>query len=304
VLIVHSYHQEQMEHVVEMNKGLTEALADTPCDIRYFYFDAKRHNSEQWKLDAGQKAQKLLTDFQPSVVITMDDVAQQYFAKAYAGAPAPPYFVFGGVNEEPTKYGFPADNVTGVIERPILFESIKLLQKLVPKATRLLVLADKSETTDSFMEYFKHSVLPVTVVAYAQPQTLSEWKAVLDKYHNEIDAVAVYVLRTVARNAQDQEKVPEQELIGYLNSHYHLPTVGFFDSAASAGVLCGVSVSMREQGRAAGTIAAEILSGKRPNDFTIQPTHHGRIQFNLKTAELLGIQIPYNMIKRAELVME
>jgi hypothetical protein len=164
-------------------------------------------------------------------------------------------------------------------------------------------LAEKSETTDPLIAYCKTLSLPVTVVAYEQPLTLTEWKAVLDRYRTQVDAVGLYVIRTIARSATDPSKVPEQELVRTINEDYKLPTVGFYDSAATSGLLCGVSVSMREQGRAAGQIARELLAGKKPTDFAVKPTDHGRIQLNLRTAEHLGIQIPYGVIKRADVVV-
>ncbi|MGD9946943.1 MAG: ABC transporter substrate-binding protein [Desulfobulbus sp.] len=303
ILVVHSYHQNQLEHVVEMDKGIEDALTGGNYQIRSFYMDTKRRTDEQWKQSAGKQAQKIVVEYRPEVVITMDDNAQQYFAKDYAGKPGPPWFVFSGVNKQPEEYGFPAVNVTGVLERPNVRESIELLLKIQPQVQRLLIMADKSATTDPLIAYCKTLSLPVTVVAYEQPLTLIAWKKALDTYRDQIDAVGLYVLRTITRSATDTTKVSEQELIRIINENYHLPTVGFFDSAAGSGILCGVSVSMREQGVAAGHIAKEILAGKRPDDFQVHPTDQGRIQLNLHTAEYLGIQIPYSIIKRAELVI-
>ncbi len=303
ILVVHSYHAEQQEHVVEMDKGIEEGLAGIKYQRQSLYMDTKRQTSEAWKQAAGKKAAEMLTRLRPQVVITMDDNAQQYFAKDYAGQPGPPWFVFSGVNDEPSAYGFPAANVTGVLERPNVLESVELLRKIQPQVKNLLIMADKSETTDPLIAYCKTLDLPVTIVGFAQPRTLEEWQATLEQFRDKIDAVGLYVARTVARSANDPTKVPEQELIRLINEQYHLPTVGFFDSAAESGVLCGVSVSMKEQGLAAGRIAKAILDGKRPPDFTVQPTDHGRIQLNLATAERLGIQIPYAIIKRANVVI-
>jgi len=303
ILVVHSYHEEQKEHVVEMTKGIEEALEGVACQLRFVHMDTKRNTSEEWKRAAGQQARQALADYRPQVVITMDDNAQQYFAKDYAGAPGPPWFVFSGVNADPGLYGFPAVNVTGVLERPNVLESIELLLKIRPEVKNILILADKSETTDFLIAYCQTLSLPVTVEAYVQPLTLEAWKAVLEQYRGKVDAVGLYVIRTIARSAADPAKVPERELVRMINEQYQLPTTGFYDSAAESGVLCGVSVSMREQGRAAGQIARELLEGKRPGDFILRPTDHGRIQLNLRTAEHLGIQIPYTMIKRADVVI-
>lgn len=303
VLVVHSYHEDQTEHVVEMTKGIEEALAGADCQLRYFHMDTKRQTSEEWKRTAGAKARQLADEYRPQVIITMDDNAQAYFAKDHAKASASPYFVFSGVNADPQLYGFPNDKVTGVLERPNVIESIELLLKIQPTIRTLLILADKSESTDPFVAYCKTLKLPVTVQAYAQPLTFDALKAVLAQYHDRVDAIGLYTLRTIARSATDPTKVPEREIVRYINERYPIPTVGFFDSAAEAGILCGVSVSMREQGFAAGMIARGLIEGKRPTDFVVKPTDKGRIQLNLRTAERLGIQLPYTMIQRADVVI-
>ena len=91
--------------------------------------------------------------------------------------------------------------------------------------------------------------------------------------------------------------------MAYLNERTQKPTVGFFDSSARAGALCGISVSMAEQGYAAGKMACDILNGKKTSEIAIQPTTRGRILLNLKTAEKLGVEINYNMIKNAHEVI-
>nr|WP_320010401.1 ABC transporter substrate binding protein [uncultured Desulfobulbus sp.] len=303
VLVVHSYHKDQVEHVMEMDKGIAQVLSEGKYGLHSYYMDTKRHTEESWKRKAGAKAKEMVRQIHPELVLAMDDNAQKYFTQDYAGKPGPPWFVFGGVNKEPEEYGFPAENVTGVLERPNILESIKLLLKIKPDVRRILIMADKSATTDPMIDYCKTLSLPVTVVAYEQPLTLEEWKKNLEHYHGQVDAVGLYVLRTITRSKTDSTKVMEQELIDIINRDYHLPTVGFFDSAAASGVLCAISVSMREQGVAAATIAKHILDGRRPGDIPVRPTDQGRIQLNLRTAEHLGIQIPYSIIKRAEVVI-
>ncbi|HKK89867.1 MAG TPA: ABC transporter substrate binding protein [Desulfobacteraceae bacterium] len=300
VLVVHSYHETQKEHVVEMTMGIRKALEKSNTLIEFFHMDTKRKNSVQWKREAGRMAERLMNSFQPDIVITMDDNAQDYFARKHAGKKGAPVFVFGGVNAKPEKYGFPAENVTGVIERPNILESITFLQKIVPGVEKMVMIADKSPTTDQFCQYAKGLDLPVEVIAYEQPRTFAQWKAVITRYQTRADAFGIYVIRTIERGNGDKTHVPEKELMDFMLEHSTLPMTGFFDTAAKAGILCGVAVSMREQGFAAGKIANQILNGASVSDFTVQPTTRGRIMLNLKTAEKLGIKdIPWRIISRA-----
>ena len=302
ILVVHSYHETQENHVVPMTQGIQEAFSGADVEIFYFHMDTKRKNTTDWKIAAGEQAAKLVDSYRPDIVITMDDNAQKYFAAHYVNRENGPLFVFGGVNADPALYGFPAKNVTGILERPNIAESIKLLQKIVPSVKKMVFISDQSPTTNPFVLYAKSLDLPVEILDYVQVTTLDEWKQALLKYNGKVDAIGLYVLRTVTKSQVDSTTISENELIEYLNNN-KIPTVGFFDSAAAAGILCGVSVSMKEQGYAAGSMARQILEGKQPNDFSLEPTKKGRIQINLITADLLGLEINYNVIKRADVVV-
>lgn len=303
VFIVHSYHETQKGHVVEMTRGIRAALKDCRPDTLYFHMDTKRRNSVEWKVTSGKMAAAQMKEYGPDVVIAMDDNAQAFFVKNYVGMALPPAFVFGGVNAEPEKYGFPAVNVTGVIERPNIKESIDLLLKLSPDIKTIVMLSDKSPTTDPFHEYAARLDLPVQIIGHEQPKTVVEWKAVVEKYKAKADAFGVYVVRTIL-DTETGKMADEKELVRYLNESVKKPTVGFFDTAARAGLLCGISVSMEEQGYAAGQIACEILRGKKPAEIQVQPTSRGRIQLNLPTAEFIGVNIPYSVIRNANEVIK
>lgn len=303
VLVVHSYHETQENHVVPMTEGILQALEGMDLEIRFYHMDTKRRDSEKWKQQAGREASKLVTDFHPDLVIAMDDNAQLYFARQYANQPGAPNIVFGGVNADPAVYGYPADNVTGVLERPNILESIQLLQKIVPGMKRLAIMSDNSETAQAFVGYLQSLQLPLEVSVVALIDSQQQWQETIRENCPKVDGFGFYVLRTVSSETDPSVKVPEEQLIAEYGSLCSKPTVGFFDSAAQAGVLCAVSVSMREQGYETGKIARDILQGKPPKDISPRPTTKGRIQLNLITAERLGMEINYNVIKRADVLI-
>lgn len=301
ILVVHSYHETQKGHVVEMTQGIEQAFMGSGAAIHYFHMDTKRRPDPEWKKESGQLAMAAMQQHQPDVVIAMDDNAQAYFVKLAMVRDHAPDFVFGGVNADPSVYGFPRVNVTGVLERPNITESLDLLLKIQPQVKSIVMLSDQSRTTDLFVAYAKTLQLPVAVKGYIQVRTQKEWEAAIDLYKDRVDAFGIYLLRTIRREAGDM--AGEDELMAILNRKTRLPTVGFFDTAAEAGVLCGISVSMMEQGYAAGRMAREILTGRPPAFFKIEPTRRGRIQLNLKQAERLGLQLDWDIISKADVVI-
>lgn len=151
VLLVHSYHTGY-PWVDAITQGVKRALPSSSVDLQVFYMDTKRKTSDVWKTQAGQAARKVVSEWQPDVVIAADDNAQQYLAKDYAGRPAP-QFVFCGVNAEPQDYGYPAPNVTGVLERPHFKASIDLLREVCPGVKRLALVTDNSGTSAGALQF-------------------------------------------------------------------------------------------------------------------------------------------------------
>lgn len=303
VLVVHSYHKTQKGHEIEMTQGIQEAFSGSPAVLRHVYMDTKRHPELFWKKKAGQAAMVAMEQFRPDVVIALDDNAQAFFVKEAMARDNAPVFVFSGVNADPAVYGYPRKNVTGVLERPNVKESLELLLRIRPGVKRVAMLSDDSVTTDFFVRYCRSLDLPVAVVGFAQAATLEEWTAAIDRYKDKVDAFGIYVLRTIRETAGGEGMVPEGRLMDILNQRCDLPTVGFFDSAAQAGVLCGISVSMVEQGFEAGRIARAVLEGHSPSEFPMAPTRRGRIQLNLATAEDLGIDLDWKIISKADVVV-
>ena len=304
ILVVHSYHETQKGHVVEMTEGIEEAFAGTGVRLDYFHMDTKRRTDPAWKTEAGILAAREMDRIRPDVVIAMDDNAQEYFVTRQMGLDNAPVFVFGGVNAEISDYGYPRSNVTGVLERPNIRESLELLLKIKPGIKRIAMLSDKSRTTDLFVSYCRTLDLPAEVVGFAQVLTLDEWERAIDTYKDRVDAFGLYALRTVREGPGDADHVPESRLVDILNRRAGLPTVGFFDTAARSGVLCGISVSMKEQGYAAGAMALAILEGRPVSDFPIVPTGRGRIQLNLRTAEALDLPIDWKIISKADVLVK
>ncbi|MDD9301351.1 MAG: hypothetical protein HUK40_02985 [Desulfobacter sp.] len=304
MLVVHSYHKTQKGHVVEMTRGIEQAFSGAKANLHYFFMDTKRNTDPVWKKKAGILAAREMIRLKPRVVIAMDDNAQKYFVVNQMNRENSPDFVFGGVNAQISAYGYPRPNVTGVIERPNIQESLELLLKIRPDVKKVLMISDKSRTMDLFVEYCKTLDLPVKVAGYVQPRTLGEWKQAVDEYKDKVDAFGIYVLRTIKEKKGSDRHVLETRLMDLLHERSGLSSVGFFDTLAASGVLCGISVSMEEQGYAAGAMARSILEGESPDSFSIEPTRRGRIQLNLKTAERLGLPLAWKIISKADVVIK
>jgi ABC-type uncharacterized transport system substrate-binding protein len=183
VLIVHSYHAG-FGWTDGIQAGIEEAMKGSDATVETFYMDAKRKTSATERTAAGAAAMARVSALKPKVVITSDDAAQTYFAKALAGTAGAPAVVFSGVNAEPSAYGYPAANVTGILERPHVTQCLEFVQKIIPGAKTVAFISDPGEVTDAMIPFFKTQIQPVPIVAYDVATTVDEWKALVAKHQD------------------------------------------------------------------------------------------------------------------------
>ncbi|MCK4256966.1 hypothetical protein KAX35_08760, partial [candidate division WOR-3 bacterium] len=152
VLLIFSYHPE-FPWVAEETRGVEDVFKDKGFVLEKFYMDTKRRTSTEWKKKVAEDAVKNIEEFKPDIVIIFDDNACELVAKKYIGNILP--FVFCGMNGNPEDYGFPSENITGVVERGHIKESIELLKRLVPDVKNTVLMTDNSPTSQAFLNRVK-----------------------------------------------------------------------------------------------------------------------------------------------------
>jgi hypothetical protein len=124
ILWVSSYH-EGYEANDDIERGIRAALKDRAVQLQVLHMDTKRNDAEDFGRQAGLRALAMVKEFAPDVVIASDDNAQKYLVVPYllhTGIP----IVFCGVNWDASIYGYPTNNVTGMVEVDLieLFEHL------------------------------------------------------------------------------------------------------------------------------------------------------------------------------------
>ena len=302
ILLVQSYHQGY-EWTDAITAGVQKALQGQSTQFEVFYMDTKRKNDNAWKEEAGKLAQQKIEEWKPDVVITGDDNATQYVAKYFANKPNAPQIVFCGVNAEASKYGYPAPNLTGILERPHFKDSIQMLLKISPNVKKVAFLSDDGETSTAVVQYLKTQKADIEVVSYDQPSTFDEWKSTVQGYQNKVDAFIINNYHTVKKTTGDKQSMPPKDVMDWTVKNNKLPTVAFFPFGIEDGLLCGIAESGDEHGYKAAQIALQMIqNNKTAKDFPITTAGEGIVMLNLRTAENLGIKVPYDVIKTAQKV--
>ena len=297
MLLVHSYHQGY--HWVDtITEGVQTALQGTGMELDIFYMDAKRHTDEAWKIDAGQRAKKRVEEFHPDIILASDDDACQYFATSYLNTAMP--VVFTGVDADPSKYGFPAANVTGVIERPHFKESLALAQRLRP-IKRIAVLSCHDSTSILALGFMRQTQLNVEVAEWLMVDDFDAWKKAVERFNGSVDAIVIRSYQAVKKPGS-LENVAPRDVARWTCEHATVPTIAFHDFEIDDGLLIGVVKSGQEYGRIPTEYAFRILTGTPPSALPVVMPSHGVKMLNCKTARRLGISFTDKMPNDAILV--
>ncbi|HEX9874489.1 MAG TPA: ABC transporter substrate binding protein [Deferrimonas sp.] len=283
--------------------GFKQALRDLDVEYRTFQMDTKRNNAGEWKEQKGKEARALIDSWQPDLVYTTDDDAQEYVARYYVNQTIP--FVFSGVNKDPAEYGFEGSrNITGVVEHEHFVESVRLLKEIAPQVSRIAVVFDDASMWGPVRQRMqeKKSRLPgLEFVSWDVIHTFAEYRRKVAEYPKTADAIALIGIF----NFKDEQgkNVPYQDVLRWTAENSALPDFGFWVDRVHYGTLCAVNVSEYEQGLAAGRIARAILAeGKSPAAFPMKPTVKGNPVISLSRANKLGIRVKSGILLAAEVI--
>ncbi len=284
MLLVHSYH-EGYRWDDTITQGVRSAIRGTGLDLDIFYMDAKRHTDEAWKVDAGRRAKERVDQYHPDIILAADDDAQEYFAVHYLNTALP--VVFTGVDADPSKYGYPAANVTGVIERPHFKESLALARQLRP-IKRIAVLSCHDSTSILALGFMKQEPVDVAVEEWLMVDDFNDWKKAIERFNRSVDAIVIRSYQAVKKPGSTENVVP-REVAEWTSRHAAVPTIAFHDFEIEDGLLVGVVKSGQEYGRIPAEYALRILAGTPPSSLPIVKPSKGVKMINRDTARRLGI---------------
>ncbi|MBF0558617.1 MAG: hypothetical protein HQL08_07530 [Nitrospirae bacterium] len=299
LLILHSYHEEY-SWVRDINVGLNRVLKNKSYfSIRWHYLDTKRHPWPEYKNSVGILARRMIDEWQPKVIIAMDDDAQEYVTKYYINKPGVS-IVFGGVNNEIEDYGFDkANNVTGILERLPLDAVKEGLMTFSSGKTggspiRVFFIGDTSETVEGdykWVKTFKWD--PLRFAGAKLVDTLDEWKTTIKQASQSSDYILTSNYRRIYRNKGGKDLVPPKELLDETVSMSKTPVIGTNAFFAEDGGMLAIATSPLEQGEVAAKMAVDIIDNHRTaKHIPIVQTSQAVISINESRMKAFGFKVP------------
>ena len=290
VLFVDSYHQGY-EWSDGITAGIQQTLADENIVLRIHRMDTKNNTSEEFKQRAGLLARRVIEEFNPDIVIATDDNAQKYLiAPYYRNTDLP--VVFAGVNWDASVYGYPADNITGMIEVSAVPEMLGLIRQITP-GQRVASLSGNTETLRKEIKNY-NDVLGLEFDEDRRVSTFDEWKAAFLEMQDSADILYMYNNAGIAG-------WNDEEANRFVLEHARIPS-GSVQPWMAPYVLITFTKDPYEQGEYAARTALRILNGESPRDIPLVTNQRGNVLLNSELARALGLSIPSQMLDNADVL--
>jgi len=234
------------------------------------------------------------------VVFTASSPGVQAVRRATTSIP----IVFAVVSD-PVGSGFvaslarPGGNITGTsnISRELSGKRLQILKEMVPKASRVAVLAaDEPQIARMLEEVQQAAKLLGMSILTTQVQSRSDFETV----HKQ--------LRTWGADTIDvldsSKNLFNSKLLAELAAYVRLPAIYPQSQYADAGGLISYGPNYEDLYRRAAQYVDKILKGAKPSDLPVEEPTKFEMTVNLKTAKALRLKIPQLILGRADRVIE
>ena len=278
IMIVFSTEQENL-WTKQVKVGISHFLTNKEYEIEEIYLNILPQSDDNFKINAGQMAINRFNIYQPGIVLAVDDPAQQYFARHLIGR-TDVDIVFCGLEKDPSIYNYPQANVTGIMSRPQIKQTLQLLDQLISGIETYTLITDKSDKSELFLRYIKGSNLKIDM-DILQTDNLDDWMSIIKNLKS--DAVIFYNYDKIS-GAEGPA-----ELMDWTVQNLTIPSIAFTEAAIEKGILLGIIESGYEHGAVAAKSVNKIVEGKKPNQIVIALGREGLSYINKNTAVKLGL---------------
>ena len=298
VLVVMSY-EETYPWVDEIRQGIESFLAST-CQIKYFYMNTKVDLLNGPK--RAKKAYELYKKWKPDGVIVADDNGQSMFVVPYLKDKVATPVIFCGVNANAEKYGYPASNVSGVLEREPMQASLVFLKQMVPSAKTFAFISKVSPTTDQVEKQLQREkdLFPLKFVGAYKLKNMDEVIVAVKKLKTQCD-ILLYI---TMEGLPDRNGMPltDRDILPKIYKDFAKPIITNAPYRVRYGALCAVVKAGQEHGRLSAEMLIKAMKGTPISKIPITRNRFGRRIINIDVMKALSIQPKPELIRSAELV--
>ncbi|MHC4887734.1 MAG: ABC transporter substrate-binding protein [Planctomycetota bacterium] len=299
VLFINSYHAGYTWSD-DVEKGFRKAMRiQTRADgsliseahqlqARIFRMDTKNNRAEGFIKKKALQAKALIDEWKPDIVIASDDNAAKYLIAPYLKNTDLPV-VFCGINWDATIYGFPCNNVTGILEVEPVRETIALMTPFA-RGKRLGFIGVDTLSAHRMISRYRD----VMAIPFADVHLVNEfgqWQKAFLTLQQSTDMILMSSMTGI-------KGWREEEALRFIQRHVKVPIGGVSDSHARYSMFGHIKVA-EEQGWEAGKMALAILDGASPTSLAIKQNRGNRLFVNMPLVNALGLKLSVEFLQRA-----
>jgi ABC-type uncharacterized transport system substrate-binding protein len=176
---------------------------------------------------------------------------------------------------------------------------VELLKEIAPRVARVTLLFNPPTATfvEGYLNPFKAAAAALGAEAIVAPV-------------NDMPGVESLVTTEAREPSSGLVVIPDAFTVRHraeitaLAARYHVPAVYWSRSFAEVGGLISYGPYIVDEYRRAASYADRILHGSKPSELPVQAPVKFELVVNLKTAKALGLEIPPQLLGRADEVIE
>ncbi|WP_022665439.1 ABC transporter substrate-binding protein [Desulfospira joergensenii] len=298
VLVVMSYGPDY-QFVEEVQQGIESVLSET-CRIETVYMNTRKNFPGGPQ--KAKEAYELYKKLRPDGVIASDDNAQSMFVVPYLKDKVKTPVMFCGVNATSEKYGYPASNVSGILERHHISQTLAFTKQLIPSIKTFGLMAYESPTGRAILKNFQQEekTFPMELVAARFPKTLDEAEAMARELRPLCDVL--YMPTMQGLKDEKGNVLSERDSVPAMGRAFVKPIVTGNNYSIKYGVLCGIVKTGQEQGSTAAKMLLKAMEGTPVSQIPITRNRLGKAIINVTVMKALGIKPKPILLKGTELV--
>lgn len=256
------------------------------CKVKTTEYNVAEEN------DNSQKIVKKIKDKNPDLILAIGTKAAILAKQEISNIP----IVFLMVSR-PKKYGLTGKNITGISLNIPAKVQFKTLKSIIPQLKTIGVIYNPTVSRKA-----------IEIAAAAARNLGLELFAIKINSEKEVPQA----LRTLKGNIDAMWMVMDETVLNSQSMPYiilftirnKIPFMGLSVRFVQDGALLALQSDYKNMGRQSGKIANQILENKSVDKIPIASPEKSEFVLNLKTAKLIGIDIPADVIKKASRIIK
>lgn len=246
---------------------------------------------------AAQIARKMVGE-QPDVIVAIATPSAQAAVSAARDIPV----VFSVVTDPMgaklvSNMDKPGRNVTGLSDAVPVGQHLAMMKEVVPGLKRLGIPYNPGEPNAVSIIAAMEKVAAeqgIEIIKVAAPKS-SDVMVAAQKLIGKADAIYTTLDNTI---------ITALESIVKVGIDAKIPVFSADTDSVTRGSVAAVGFNYSDLGRQTGEMVIEVLKGKNPGDMPVRIAEGTDIYVNLKTARMMGVEIPQSLLDRATKIIQ